>query len=143
LVIRASVIDGYTTPDDNNSNSNYDFQEASAAPPITTQPSNTVICPDCSTTITVVATNVTSYQLQIFNGVSWVNLTNTGVHSGTTSGTLVINIALPSINANQYRVILTNSSYVCSTTTSNTATLTYQVHTVISNRRITYRLKKN
>lgn len=143
LVTGAGVIDGYTTPDDNNLNGTYDFQEASTSPPITTQPSNTTICPGCSTTITIAATNVTSYQWQLFNGVSWVDLTNIGIHGGTTSETLIITNAGPADNGNEYRVVLTNASYVCNTTISNTATLTFRVNTVISNRRITYRVKKN
>lgn len=143
LVTGTSVVDGYTTPDDNNSNGTYDFQEASAAPSITTQPSNTIICPGCSTTIVVVETNTTNYQWQIFNGVSWVDLTDTGVHSGTTTGTLVITDTTPSDNGNQYRVVLDNSAYVCNTTTSNIATLTFQVNAIITNRRITYKVKKN
>ena len=142
LVIGSSVIDGYTTPDDNNSNGLYDFQEV-IAPAISTQPGNRVICPGCSTTIAIVATNVTSYQWQIFNGVSWVDLTDTGVHSGTTTATLVITNSTPSENGNQYRVILDHVAYVCNSEISSTVTLTFQVNTVITNRRITYRVKKN
>ena len=108
LVTGTSVIDGYTTPDDNNSNSTYDFQEASSLPTITLQPINTATCPGCSATISVTATNAT-----------------------------------PADNGNQYRVVLTNIGYVCGTTISNTATLTVRVNTVITNRRITYRVKKN
>ncbi|EAR01270.1 immunoglobulin domain-containing protein [Maribacter sp. HTCC2170] len=143
LVTGTSVIDGYTAPDDNNTNGIYDFQEASAAPSISTQPSGPVICPGCSTAISVVATDVSGYQWQLFNGVSWVDLTDTGIHSGTTTGTLVLANTGPSDNGNQYRVVLTNAAFVCDTTTSITATLTYQVNTIISNRRITYRVNKN
>ncbi len=142
LVIGASVIDGYTTPNDNNSNGTYDFQEV-VAPLITTQPSNSVICPGCSTTVSVLATNVTSYQWQFFNGGSWVDLMDTGVHGGTTTATLVITNTTPSENGNQYRVLLDNVAYACASVISSTATLTFQVNTVITNRRITYRVKKN
>ncbi len=143
LVTGTSVIDGYTTPDDNNSNSTYDFQEASSLPTITLQPLNTATCPGCSATISVTATNATSYQWQIFNGSGWVDLTDTGIHSNTSTDTLSITDATPADNGNQYRVVLTNIGYVCGTTISNTATLTVRVNTVITNRRITYRVKKN
>ena len=143
LVTGTSAIDGYTTPDDNNSNGAYDFQEASTAPPISLEPNSPIICPGCNTTITVAATDVTSYQWQLFNGVSWDDLTDTGIHSGTTTATLVLTDTTPSDNGNQYRVILDNVAYVCDTTTSDTGTLTFQVNAVITNRRITYRVNKN
>lgn len=135
--------DGYTTPNDNNTNSTYDFQEASAVPSIPGQPVDRIICPGCSTSFTVTASDVTDYQWQIFNGTTWVDLTNTGVHSAVTTNSLVITNGAPSDNGNQYRVVLTNSSYVCGTTTSDTATLIYRVATVITNRQRTYRVKKN
>lgn len=134
--------DGYAIPDDGDSNTTYDFQEDSA-PSIITEPASVVICPGCSTTISIVGANVTSYQWQIFNGATWVDLTNTGTHSGTTTSTLAITNAGPSNNGNQYRVALTSASYACSTTTSITANLAFRVNTVISNRRITHRVKKN
>lgn len=142
LVTGTSAVDGYTTPDDNDSNTTYDFQEDSA-PSIITEPTSAFICPGCSTTILVAGANVTSYQWQIFNGATWVDLTNTGIHSGTTSNTLAITNAGPSDNGNQYRAILTSASYTCNTATSITANLNFRVNTVISNRRITYRIKKN
>jgi hypothetical protein len=39
--------------------------------------------------------------------------------------------------------MVSNSSFVCATETSNTANLTIAVSTVITNRRITYRVNKN
>jgi hypothetical protein len=143
LVTGTSVIDGYTIPDDNNSNGTYDFQEASSLPTITLQPSNTIVCPGCSTTISVTATNATSYQWQIYNGTSWVDLTNTGIHSNTSTGNLAITDASPADNGNQYRVVMANNSYACGTTISNVVALSVQVNAVITNRKITYRVNKN
>ena len=143
MVTGTSVVDGYTTPYDSNTNGIYDFQEASAAPSISVQPSTSAICPGCSATMAVVATNVSSYQWQVFNGVSWSNLTYIGVYNGTTTGTLIITNTTPSENGKQYHVVLTNQTYVCDTTTSITATLIFRVAAVISNRRITYSVKKN
>ncbi|TLP75648.1 ice-binding family protein [Maribacter sp. ACAM166] len=143
LVTGSSVIDGYTTPDDNDSNSTYDFQEASSLPTITLQPMNSVICPGCSSTFSVTPADATSYQWQIFNGTSWLDLTNTGIHSTTTTDALSITNATSADNDNQYRVVLAKNNYVCGTTISNTATLTIRGNTVITNRRRTYRVKKN
>ena len=117
--------------------------EADAAPVITTQPVGTFVCPGCDTTIFVVATDADTYQWQFYNGSSWVDLSDTGIHSGTSTNTLVITNASASDDGNQYRVILSNTMYICSTITSNSVTLTIRVNTVITNRKITYRVNKN
>ncbi len=84
-----------------------------------------------------------AYQCQIFNSSIWVDVTDTGIYSGTTTSTLTITNATIAENGNQYRVIASNSSYICATATSNVATLTIRVYTVITNRRITIRVNKN
>ena len=138
-----SGIDGYTTPTDADSNSVFDYREAGIAPSISTQPVDTTICPGCNTTIFVVATNADTYQWQLFNGSTWVDLTDTGIHNGTSTNTLVITNASASDDGNQYRAILSNTMYICSTITSNSVTLSIRVNTVITNRKITYRVNKN
>ncbi|MEX0274517.1 MAG: FG-GAP-like repeat-containing protein [Flavobacteriaceae bacterium] len=136
-------IDGYTPPLDGDTNTVFDFREAGNAPTITTQPPDTQTCPGCDTAITVVASNTDTYQWQIFNGSIWVDLSDSGIHGGTNTSTLTITNASTSDNGNQYRVIISNSSYICTTETSNVATLTVRVNTVITNRKITYRVNKN
>jgi len=139
--IVTSGSDGYTTPADNDSNTTYDYREAGSAPNITSQPVNTTTCPGCTTTISATVT-ADNYQWQYYNGGSWLNLSDSGVYSGTTTNILTIN-PTPSENNVQYRLLTGNDEFICGTTTSNTATLTLQVNTVISNRRITYRVNKN
>ncbi len=134
---------GYSTPIDANSNSTYDFQEGGSAPTITTQPIDTVVCPGCNTTIFVAATDADMYQWQFFNASSWVDISNSGIYSGTDTATLTLTNVSPANNGDQYRVLVSNSTFVCTTETSNVATLSIQVNTVITNRRITYRAKKN
>ncbi|MEX0315375.1 MAG: immunoglobulin domain-containing protein [Allomuricauda sp.] len=134
--------DGYTTPNDNDTNTTYDYREAGTPPTITSQPVGATICPGCTTTMTVTSAGDV-FQWQLFNGSSWDNLSDTGIYSGTATGTLTITNPTPSENNNQYRVIVSNLGYVCGTTNSNTAILTIQVNTVITNRRITYRVDKN
>ncbi|MDC0008332.1 hypothetical protein OAE12_01340, partial [bacterium] len=132
----------YPVPADSGGNGTLDYVE-DTAPAITTQPVDTTICPGCSTTFTVVASNADSYQWQIFNGTIWVDLTDSGIHGGTTTDTLLLTNASPANNGNQYRVLISSADYVCSPIISESATLTIQVNTVITNRRITYRVKKN
>lgn len=134
--------DGYTTPNDNDSNTTYDFQEAGGAPNISTQPVNTIVCPGCTTTLSVVSDGG-SFQWQLYSGATWDNLSDTGIHSGSNTNTLTITNPSSAENNNQYRVVITNISYVCDDTTSNTVVLSIQVNTVITNRKITHRVRKN
>lgn len=133
----------YPVPADVGSNGTQDYVEAESAPIITVQPTDTNACPGCNTSFTVNATGVDSYQWQFFNGSVWMDLTDSGIYSGTGTDTLVLNNVTTAENGNQYRVVLDNLSYVCSQTISNTAVLTVRVNTVITNRRITVRVNKN
>jgi hypothetical protein len=135
--------DGYTTPADGDSNLVYDFVEAGSAPSITIQPQDAIICPGCTGSFSVTASNVDGFQWQYYNGVLWVNLNDTGIYNGTTTNTLTISNPTTAENGNQYRVVLSNASFICETTISNPVTLTIQVSSVITNRRITYRVNSN
>lgn len=137
------VAASYQTPADHDSNGIYDFQEAGIAPSISSEPLNLTICHGCSGTFMVTANNADGYQWQILNGTTWVNLTDSGIHSGTTTAILTITNATPSDNGNQYRVLVSNSLFTCTNTVSNTTILTVNVSSVITNRRITFRVKKN
>lgn len=137
------VAASYAVPADFDSNSTFDFQEAGTAPAITSQPTDITSCPGCNGSFTVAMTDADTFQWQIFNGSTWVDLADSGIHSGTTTATLSITNASPSDNGNQYRVIISSTTFVCTIETSNTAILTVAATTVITNRRITYRVKKN
>jgi len=134
--------DGYTTPADNDSNAAYDFREAGAAPTITSQPVDVTTCPGCTTSISATV-SADQFQWQYYNGSSWINLSDTGIYSGTTTNILTIANPTQSENNTPYRLMISNDSFVCGSTTSNTATLTLQVSTVITNRKVTYRINKN
>ncbi len=133
----------YPTPIDADNNGIFDFLEAGTAPSISTQPVDTNICLGCDGTISVVAADADAYQWQLFNGSTWVDLTDSGIHGGTTTPILTITNASAADNGNQYRVIVSNSMYICSPEISNTALLSIQAATVITNRRITYRVNKD
>ena len=132
----------YQIPEDGDSNI-FDFLEAGIAAAITAQPSDTTTCPGCSASIIVTSTNSDTLQWQRFNGSIWIDLTDSGIYNGTTTNTLSITNPYPSDNGNQYRAIVSNSVYICSAVTSTSAILSIHVTTVITNRRITYRVKKN
>ncbi len=133
---------GYTTPADNDSNTTFDYREAGSAPTITSQPVNTTTCPGCTTTISATVT-ADQLQWQYYNGSSWTDLSDAGMYSGTTTGTLTITNPTSSENNTQYRLVTSNDEFICGTTTSSSATLTIRVNTVVTNRRITYRVNKN
>ena len=133
----------YPVPADIDSNATSDFLEADLPPGITVQPVDTQICPGCVGTISVVATDTDGYQWQIFDGGSWTDLSDGGLYSGTSTNTLTITNPTSADDGKQYRVILANSMYVCSTTTSDSATLSIRVNSVITNRKITYRVNRN
>ena len=133
----------YPIPADADTNSTFDYREAASAPAISTQPVDTMACLGCNATFSVVATNADTFQWQWYNGSSWVDLTDAGIYSGTTTNTLTISNVTNAENGYQYRVIISNTLYICTTVTSNIATLTVQVNTVITNRKITYRVNKN
>ncbi|WP_297706518.1 DNRLRE domain-containing protein [uncultured Eudoraea sp.] len=132
----------YFVPADSGSNGTQDYVEVLAAT-ITTQPVDETTCLGCNTSFSVVATNADSYQWQIFNGSIWIDLTDTGIYSGTSTNTLNITNATMTENGNQYRVAISNLNYVCSPTISNISTLTVNVNSVITNRRITHRANQN
>lgn len=137
------TIAAYPVPADVGSNATLDYVEAETSPVITLQPPNTIICPGCNTTISVITGSADTFQWQFFNGISWVDLTDSGIYNGTSTATITLTNVTTAENGNQYRVVLTNVSYICNTTISATAVLTVQVNSVITNRRITYRVKKN
>lgn len=135
-------VDGYTTPNDLNANGNYDFQEA-ANPTITNQPSNVTICTSCTGLISVIATEADTYQWQLFNGSIWLDVSDSSIYSGANTNSLSITRPLLSMNNSSYRVLVSSSANVCEQLTTSTAILTVIVRTVITNRRITHRVKKN
>ena len=133
----------YSTPVDANSNFTFDFQEVGTASSISSQPSNLKLCPGCNGSFTVATTNGDTFQWQILNGISWDDLTNSGIYGGADTATLTVTNVTPSDNGNEYRVIVSNSTFTCTSVTSNTAILTVNATTIITNRRITHRVKKN
>ncbi len=111
--------DGYT-------GTNSDVVTPGTAPSITTQPTNSAICPNSNTTFSAVTSNADTYQWQLFNGSSWDDLTNSGIHSTVTTTTLTITNAPVAADGNRYRLIASSSTYLCTVATSNEVELTVE-----------------
>jgi hypothetical protein len=84
------------------------------APVITTQPANRTVCTVGSATFSVVATNGASYQWQLFNGSSFVNI------AGATAATYTVANATLNMNTNSYRVVVTGLCSAIATSTHAT-----------------------
>ncbi|ADV47622.1 hypothetical protein Celal_0276 [Cellulophaga algicola DSM 14237] len=136
---------GYTTPRDGNGNNVPDYQEFSSAPSILTAPQDTVIFDGNSGYISITAANTTQYQWQISTdgGTNFSDIVDTTTYSGIETATLGIYDTNLNFDGLLYRVIILNEGYVCSTyVTSEIAQLSIRVKSVITNKRITYRIKK-
>lgn len=145
-VIGTNQVDGYTVPADIDSSGTADFLESGATPSITSQPSNIILFVGSGATFSVTADDANTYQWQLSTdgGASFSNLVDGGIYTGTSLSSLTISSVDFGMNNYQYRSIVSNSAYICaSPVTSNGAVLSVRVRTVISNRRITYRVKKN
>ncbi|WP_051941861.1 FG-GAP-like repeat-containing protein [Maribacter forsetii] len=119
----------YATPVDGDNDGTYDFLQAEGAPSITNEPTDANACPDGSTSFTVTSDG-DGYQWQQFNGGSWTDISNGGIYSGADSDVLTITNPSLSDDNNRYRVVVSNSAYVCEDTTSDEAVLSVEVPTV-------------
>ncbi|SKB44772.1 hypothetical protein SAMN05660866_01529 [Maribacter arcticus] len=139
-------VDGYTAPTDADSSGTADYLESGAAPSINSQPTNVTVFDGSGTNFTVSAndTNTYQWQLSIDEGATFTDLTDGATYLGTNTSTLTLSSVALTMNKYQYRVITSNSAYYCALPlTSDAATLFVRVRTVITNSRITYRIKKN
>jgi hypothetical protein len=145
-VIGTLVSDGYTAPADNDSSGAPDFLEIGGVPSIATHPSNVIAFAGTAASFSVSANNTNTYQWQISTdgGVTFSDLTDIGVYMNMAMPTMNISKVDLSMNNYQYRVIVSNLAYACSAQiTSSNAILTIRIATVITNRRITFRVKNN
>ncbi len=82
-------------------------------PDIVTEPTNATVTAPAAHTFTVVGrlaqAPLYQWQLSTNSGVSWSNLTDTGVYTGSATASLIISNST-GLNANQYRVLLSNAN---------------------------------
>jgi hypothetical protein len=144
-VTGTNAVDGYTTPADGDGNTIADYLEAGSNAVIDIQPSsNTALSGDATAfTVTITAANTYQWQISTDGGGIYTDLADGGIYAGTTTATLNISAVTLSMNTYQYRVIASNSAYVCDpSVTSTAAVLTVKIQGIITNRRITYRVNK-
>ena len=91
---------------------------------------------------TVTATNADTYQWQVSTdgGTVFNNISNGTEYAGTQSTALTVKTAGADKNGYRYRVVASKSGSSCPSTSSSSALLTVKVRTVITNRKITYRV---
>ncbi len=134
--------DGYTPPDDLNSDGTFDYQ-LGIIPMITGEPITTSVCTSCTGNFSVTAIDTDTYQWQIFDGTGWSNVVPSAMYSGTTTSTLGITNPPVSMSGSQFRVLASHTANICTQRTSVTAILNVSVPTILTNRRITFRVNKN
>lgn len=101
----------------------YNVNLVCTAPSFTTHPTSSTLCSGSNLTLTASATGSgLGYQWQVNTGAGFTNVTNGGVYSGATTGSLLLTLPPSTFNGYQYRCIATVS---CSSAvaTSNIATL--------------------
>lgn len=112
---------------------------------ITTHPANSAITAGSNANFTVAVNNANTYQWQVSTngGATYTNVVNGSQYSGAQTANLIINSAPLFFNGYRYRVIVSNSTSTCPAITSTAGILTVRVGSVITNRRITYRVQKS
>ncbi|MEM8928104.1 MAG: DUF11 domain-containing protein [Bacteroidota bacterium] len=135
----------YPSPADSDTNTIFDFQEVGATPTISVQPTDqrVFIENDGSFNLTETGTDAYQWQVSTDGGTNFNDISDGTEYSGTQTGTLTI--LSPDLNKNGYiyRALLTSDTYVCDTTISDEVVLNVGPATIITNRRITFRVNKN
>ncbi|QCX01873.1 DUF11 domain-containing protein [Aggregatimonas sangjinii] len=93
-------------------------------PAITMQPINRSVCENGDAIFAVGASDADTFQWQLFDGTSWVDLTNTAPYSGVLSNTLTITDATAALDGAMYRVVASSPAASCADAISDSATLT-------------------
>ncbi|MDG2433562.1 hypothetical protein, partial [Flavobacterium sp.] len=97
------------------------------------QPTNQTASTTFTAAFTVTATGgsgTTQYQWQVDSGSGFVNVTNGTIYSNATTATLSLKNITCDMNGYKYRVIVSQSNYICGNVTSSSATLTVPNNTV-------------
>ena len=107
---------GYLVPLDADSNSIFDFQEASALVSITSHPTSKTVCVSDTNSFSVTTSDTFDliYQWEIYDGVSWGNLDfSEANYTGINSATLTVQPLNISLNGKRYRVKIRRSNSQC------------------------------
>ncbi|SNZ02007.1 proprotein convertase P-domain-containing protein [Flagellimonas pacifica] len=124
-----------------------DVTQTITVSPITidTQPTDQTVILGTDGTFSTTATNADTYQWQVSTngGGSFSSVSNGVEYSGTNTSTLTVLATGADKQGYVYRVIVSNSTGSCTSLISSNALLTLRVNSVITNRRITYRVNRN
>ena len=112
---------------------------------VSTQPTDQTVVVGNNGYLSVVASNVDTYQWQVSTdgGSNFVPIADGSEYTGTSSANLTLTTPDSAKDSYIYRVLVSNSSGSCTPLASDQATLTVKNGRVITNRGITYRVNKN
>ena len=94
-------------------------------------------------TITTSSADIYQWQVSIDGGTVFNNISNGAEYAGTQSTILTVKSARANKNGYRYRVLASKSGSSCPAIFSSSALLMVRVQTIITNRRITFRVNKN
>ena len=119
--------DGYVVPRDGDLSGIYDFQEVGSAPipaNIITNPNAQGICLGGSANFEV-QTDLSQaiFQWQRFDGTDWIDLSDDGTYSNTSSSVMIVTPADNSLDNTSYRVTVAKGNYLCNPVISDIALL--------------------
>lgn len=146
LVTGTNQTDGYSTPADLDGEGTADYLQPESGAAIVTPPSDITAFAGGNAVFTVDVSQGDIYQWQVSSdgGTTYNDITDNSLYSGTSTTTLNITAASLSMNGYLYRLRTSNLSYICSTEVISTpGTLSMVIQSVITNRRITYRVNKD
>jgi uncharacterized repeat protein (TIGR01451 family) len=135
----------YPTPSDLDNNTIFDFQEVGVAPSISVEPLNQRVFSGNDGAMGLSSSDTDTYQWEVSTdgGTTFTTITEGSEYTGTQTDALTI--LSPDLDKNGfiYRVILFSNTFVCGQTLTNEVILSVGPRTIITNRRITIRVKKN
>ena len=125
-----------------NTNTDSTSAEVETAAAITLQPSDQQGPPGGLVVFSVTASAAASYQWQVSSdgGGTFTDISDGGRYSGSLTNTLQVDNLMAADQGNLFRVVIQPTSASCPQLVSDAALLSIVVNTVITNRRITYRV---
>ncbi len=105
---------GYTTPNDNNNNGTFDFQEAGSPSSISNQPTDVTVSLGQDAVFEVSGSaSVFQWQESTDGGANWMDLMSNDQYIGVNTDRLTIVGARGRLEGNRYRVVLTSYDFAC------------------------------
>ncbi len=111
---------------------------------VNSQPTDQLVVTGTQAQFGVTTTNADTFQWQVSTngGGSFTNITNGSEYAGTDTATLTVLMPQITMNFYRYRVLVSRSGSGCDEIVSSDAVLIVNVRSVLTNRKITYRVNK-